>query len=339
MNHILLLATGGTIASAPFACGLTPTLCGAELAEYVPQLNDICTFDVQQLMNIDSTNMQPCHWQQIAAAIEHAYDDYDAFVILHGTDTMAYTAAALSYLIQHSSKPIVLTGSQQPMTSAFTDAKLNLYQAVLYALDSRSHDVSIVFGSQAICGTRAYKQKTMSFNAFTSINYPVLAYIRNNKIIRNTDVVHAALAPARPQKPVFYHSLCERVMCLKLAPGLQPSIFYQLQRDYDAIILETFGIGGIPNAASWSFAPALQAWIDAHKTLVLTTQVAEEGLDLAVYEVGQAFAHTPAVLRGSDMTTEALLAKTMWVLGQTHDPAKVHELFYTPINHDCAMQE
>ena len=105
--------------------------------------------------------MRPADWMRMRDVIVDAYDDYDGFVVLHGTDTMAYTAAALSYLIQGSPKPIVLTGSQQPMASPFTDAKLNVYQSVLYALDDRSRDVSVVFGGAVIAGTRARKQRTM----------------------------------------------------------------------------------------------------------------------------------------------------------------------------------
>lgn len=365
MKHILLIATGGTIASQPMAEGLTPTLSGEELARYVPQLKDICTFKTTQLMNIDSTNMLPKHWLQIARCIRDAYDDFDAFIVLHGTDTMAYTAAALSYLIQNSPKPIVLTGSQQPMTGAFTDAKLNLYQAALFACDDNSYDVNVVFGGSVMCGTRACKQKTMSYNAFTSINYPLIAMIRANKIIRHSSCNQKSqehrsalqLALSTPHAPMasecsnyktaqegahscvrFYERLNDRVMCLRLTPGLKPNIFDALAKEYDALILETFGIGGIPNSHQHNFASALKDWIEQGKTLVLTTQVAEEGLDLGVYEVGQAFAHNEGVLRGADMTTEALLAKTMWVLGQAHTQDEIKRLFYTPINHDRVQE-
>lgn len=127
MKKILLVATGGTIASVEDGRGLAPALGGEELARYVPEIADVCDFDVVQPMNIDSTNMRPADWMRIRDEIVDAYDAYDGFVVLHGTDTMAYTAAALSYLVQGSPKPIVLTGSQQPMASPFTDAKLNLY--------------------------------------------------------------------------------------------------------------------------------------------------------------------------------------------------------------------
>ena len=136
----------------------------------------------------------------------------------------------------------------------------------------------------------------------------------------------------------FYEHLNDRVMCLRLTPGLKPNIFDALAKEYDALILETFGIGGIPNSHQHNFAAALKNWIEQGKTLVLTTQVAEEGLDLGVYEVGQAFAHNEGVLRGADMTTEALLAKTMWVLGQAHTQDEIKRLFYTPINHDRVQE-
>lgn len=330
-RRILMIATGGTIASTPEGAGLAPTATGRELAEKVPLLDTLCELDFVQPMNIDSTNMRPRDWMRMAHVIRKAYARYDGFVILHGTDTMAYTAAALSYLIQDSAKPIVLTGSQQPMASPFTDAKLNIYQSVLYACDEESHDVSVVFGGQVICGARARKQRTMSFNAFVSMNFPPLAYLRNDRIVRATD----PHPEPRDQvhKPRFYDDLDERVIVLKLTPELRPSIFELLKRDYDAVIVETFGIGGIP-AYDRSYQEAIFDWVDSGRTLVITTQVPEEGLDLGIYEVGHAYAEKDGILTGDDMTTEALVAKTMWALGQTHDPAEVARLFYQPIGHD-----
>ena len=332
MKRILIVATGGTIASTPERDGLAPTLTGRELAERVPLLDTLCELDFVQPMNIDSTNMRPRDWLRIAAVIREAHARYDGFVILHGTDTMAYTAAALSYLIQDSEKPIVLTGSQQPMANPFTDAKLNLYQSVLYACDPASRDVSVVFNGKVICGTRARKQRTMSFNAFTSMNYPPLAYVRGERIVRA-----AGAAPAEkngaPAAPRFYDALDDRVIVLKLTPELRPGIFELLAPEYDAVILETFGIGGIPDYDG-SYQRAIYDWVESGRTLVVTTQVPEEGLDLGVYEVGRAYADRCGILRGGDMTTEALVAKTMWALGQTRDPAEVERLFYQPINHD-----
>ena len=350
MKHILLIATGGTIASAEDGNGLSPALTGEELARSVPEIEGLCELDIVQPMNIDSTNMRPADWLRIAEVIRENYDAHDGFVVLHGTDTMSYTAAALSYLIQDSPKPIVLTGSQQPMGNPFTDAKINLYQSLVYAVSDRSRDVSIVFGGYAIAGTRARKQRTMSFNAFNSINYPVLAYLRQDKIICSGSVaVSAGLAEgdcagggaARTadgalDEPRFYTELNSRVCALKLTPGLTPDIFRLLKPDYDAVILETFGMGGVPErgADGASYQEAIFDWVDSGRTVVMTTQVPEEGLDLGVYEVGRAYAEHPGILKGGDMTTEALVAKTMWALGQTRDADELQRLFYRPINHD-----
>ncbi len=328
MKRILMIATGGTIASAEEGSGLAPSLSGEELARAVPEIDGLCDLTVVQPMNIDSTNMRPRDWMRIRDAIVGSYDDYDGFVVLHGTDTMAYTAAALSYLVQDSAKPIVLTGSQKPMANPFTDAKLNLYQSLLYAADDASSDVSIVFGGEVVAGTRARKQRTMSFNAFTSVNFPVLALIRNDRIVRTAPPV----APARQAR--FYDKLDDRVFVLKLTPEMSPAIFDLLKRDYDAVILETFGIGGVPEYDDGSYERAIFDWVDSGRTVVMTTQVPEEGLDLGVYEVGRAYAEHPGILKGGDMTTEALVAKTMWALGQTKEPAMVRELFYRPVNHD-----
>lgn len=350
MKHILLIATGGTIASAEDGNGLSPALTGEELARSVPEIEGLCELDIVQPMNIDSTNMRPADWLRIAEVIRENYDAHDGFVVLHGTDTMSYTAAALSYLIQDSPKPIVLTGSQQPMGNPFTDAKINLYQSLVYAVSDRSRDVSIVFGGHAIAGTRARKQRTMSFNAFNSINYPVLAYLRQDKIIRSGSVAVSAGraecdcagdgaardADGALDEPRFYTELNSRVCALKLTPGLTPDIFRLLKPDYDAVILETFGMGGVPErgADGASYQEAIFDWVDSGRTVVMTTQVPEEGLDLGVYEVGRAYAEHPGILKGGDMTTEALVAKTMWALGQTRDADELQRLFYRPINHD-----
>lgn len=350
MKHILLIATGGTIASAEDGNGLSPALTGEELARSVPEIEGLCELDIVQPMNIDSTNMRPADWLRIAEVIRENYDAHDGFVVLHGTDTMSYTAAALSYLIQDSPKPIVLTGSQQPMGNPFTDAKINLYQSLVYAVSDRSRDVSIVFGGYAIAGTRARKQRTMSFNAFNSINYPVLAYLRQDKIICSGSAAVSAgpaerdctgggaarAADGTLDEPRFYTELNSRVCALKLTPGLTPDIFRLLKPDYDAVILETFGMGGVPErgADGASYQEAIFDWVDSGRTVVMTTQVPEEGLDLGVYEVGRAYAEHPGILKGGDMTTEALVAKTMWALGQTRDADELQRLFYRPINHD-----
>lgn len=333
MKKILMIATGGTIASKETENGLTPAMTGEELAASVPGIKDKCEITVMQLMNIDSTNMRPRLWQLMSDTIIEHYNDYDGFVILHGTDTMAYTAAALSYLIQDSPKPIVLTGSQKPMGNPYTDAKINLYQSILYALDDHSCDVTVVFNGKAIAGTRARKQRTRSFAAFESMNFPVLALIHDDKILRYFRDREPSMDDLKT-----YHNLNDRVFVLKLTPEVKADIFHLLSSHYDAIILETFGIGGIPEYDD-SFEKAIFDWVNSGKTLAVTTQVPEEGCDMEVYKVGKKYSEHPGILQAGDMTTESIVAKLMWILGQTNDQKEIQKMFYQTINHDRLLED
>lgn len=157
MKKIFLIATGGTIVSKIGKNGLTPQIQAEELLQYVPQCRKFCEVETLQLMNLDSTNMCPRDWEIIAGAIRSHYEDFDGFVICHGTDTLAFTAAVLSYMIQNSPKPVVLTGSQKPIDLEITDARTNLADSLLYASDDDSSGVSIVFDGKVIAGTRAKK--------------------------------------------------------------------------------------------------------------------------------------------------------------------------------------
>lgn len=154
MKHILLLGTGGTIACKHGDSGLTPLLTGDELLSYVPAARSFCEVDATQVLNIDSTNIHPNHWQLLSKVLEENYDNYDGFVICHGTDTMAYTAAAMSYMVQHSKKPIVITGAQKPIDLDVTDARTNLLDSLRFASCERAHGVNIVFDGKVIAGTR-----------------------------------------------------------------------------------------------------------------------------------------------------------------------------------------
>ena len=183
LKHILLIATGGTIASRPTENGLAPQLLADDILRCVPALGSLCHIDAVQPMNIDSTNMSPDCWLALADCLRAHYDQYDGFVITHGTDTMAYTACALSYLVQQSGKPIVLTGAQKSIYVQDTDARRNLYDAFVAAQDDNLAGVYIVFDGRVILGTRARKTRTKSMNAFSSIDYPDVALIRDGRIL------------------------------------------------------------------------------------------------------------------------------------------------------------
>lgn len=187
MKKLLLLTTGGTIASVEGENGLAPGVKADELLTYVSKLDNDYTMETHSLMNIDSTNMQPEYWAEIANAVKEKYDAYDGFVITHGTDTMAYTSAALSYMLQHADKPIVITGSQIPITFQKTDAKKNITDAIRFACEGVG-GVYVVFDGRVIQGTRAIKLRTKSYDAFESINYPYIAFITENGIEYNKQV-------------------------------------------------------------------------------------------------------------------------------------------------------
>ena len=302
-----MLTTGGTIASVITPYGLIPTLNSEELLSYLPKLEEDIQINTRELYSIDSTNTRPEHWLLIAKAVEAEYENYDGFVICHGTDTMAYTASALSYLIQNSPKPIVLTGAQKPIGMEITDAKSNLRDSILYAADDNSCGVQIVFSGKGSLGTRAKTTRTFSFEAFSSINYPFIAEIYDGKIIRYIS------QNKNNMKAVFYHNLNEKVYVMKLIPGISDSLISTIFKNYDGIILESFGTGGIPDSIQDTIFKNLDKYPAKDKVLVITTQVQNEGSDTDIYEVGVKLKKYK-YLEAGDMTLEATLTKLMWVL-------------------------
>ena len=333
MKHILLIATGGTIASRPTEGGLAPQLCAGDILSCVPALRELCRIDALQLLSIDSTNMTPDNWLTIASCVKDNYFRYDGFVITHGTDTMAYTASALSYLIQNSAKPIVLTGSQKSIYDPETDARRNLFDAFLAAQDEALFGVMLVFDGRVICGTRARKTHTKSMNAFSSIDYPDLALLREGRILHYIRTQRPAGLPA------FYDRLNPRVFVLRLIPGMNPAVLRLLLHEYDALVIESFGVGGLPCYEQKDFLEAVNAWSAAGKPIVITTQVPHEGSDIAVYQVGARAANLPGVLQAHTMTVESVVTKLMWILPQTSDLERIAQLFYTPVAHDLLTFE
>lgn len=327
MKNILLIATGGTIASRPTSEGLAPGISSGELAACVPEISALCRLEAMQLFNLDSTNMNPKHWLQLAAAIEAHYGDYDGFVVTHGTDTMAYAAATLSYLIQNSPKPIVLTGAQRTIYDRDSDARQNLADAVRYAADDRAGGVTLVFDGQVITGTRARKMRTKSFNAFSSIDFPPLAVLRSGAL-------HLYI-PHRPAGPVrFFHRLDPSVFVLKLIPGMQADIFDYLANNCHAVIIESFGVGGIPYYDSDEFADKIALLVRRGVKVIVTTQVPHEGSDMEVYSVGLRIKKRYELLEAYDMTGESVYAKTMWALAHSSDEDGFRRLFLTPVYMD-----
>ncbi len=329
-KNILLITTGGTIASAESQNGLTPTINSKELIKFVPEINKICSFKTIDLMNLDSTNVGPHEWHKIVASVEENYSDFDGFVITHGTDTLSYTAAALSYMIQNSCKPIILTGSQKSIYLRDTDARRNLIDAFIYAADPLSSGVKIVFNSKVIRGTRARKIRTQSYNAFESIDYPDVANVM-------ADHVTHYIIDSVSKDVSFNYRMTHPIFVLKLTPGLDSNMVKTLGSIYRVLIIESFGSGGLPNIkhnSEHSISDAINEFTDNGGIVVLTTQVPHEGSRLATYAVGKSLADNPNILEGGLMTLEAIVCKMKWILGITENPAEIKKLFVQPVDFD-----
>ncbi len=328
MKKILMIATGGTIASKNAGKGLSPVITPEELLSYVPEIAEKCAVETVSPFNLDSTNVYYKHWLALAEIIRANYEKYDGFVITHGTDTMAYTAAALSYLVQNSAKPVVLTGSQKSVCLRDTDARGNLFDAFSFCADEKAYGVRIVFDGKVILGTRAKKTRTRSYNAFSSIDFPEVAVVRDGAPVYYIEGEKPA------QSPVFYRSLDPNVFVLKMIPGMRPDIFRYLAEHYDGVIIESFGSGGLPRYEDDEFFSLLQDFTARGKTVVVGTQVEREGSSLDKYEVGKRLFSCGNVLEARNMTLEATVSKLMWILAQTRKEEEVKRLFETPVEKD-----
>ncbi len=324
MKKILMIGTGGTIASELGSDGLVPEFNTEALLNFIPEIRDRYEVECVQMYNLDSTNIRPEHWLGIAEEIRKNYDRFDGFVISHGTDTMAYTAAAISYLIQGSPKPIVITGAQKPIWFDGTDSKRNLTDAFIYA-SKGTGGVQIVFNGRVILGTRARKTYSKSFQAFSSVNYPVLATLQDGMLLQ---YINAKACDS----PIFYSRINTNIGLLKLVPGIKSEIVEYMLERHDGLIIESFGVGGIPEYSD--FYGAISRGAANGKIIIMTTQVPNEGSDLTVYHVGGKLKNTVRLLEAYDMTTEAAYAKLMWIMGEASDFDEIKRLFYTPIAND-----
>lgn len=308
MKNILLIATGGTIACSSSDEGLTPSANVNELLSYIPHIKEKCKLSGISIMNIDSTNMNPELMMNIAKAIKEYRDNYDGFVVAHGTDTMGYTAAALVYMLNNFNKPVVITGSQLPMEAEYTDAKKNLSDAIIYACEGRA-GVYVAFDGCIINGAHARKVKTRSYDAFESVNYPVVAHIKHSRITHNEAVQGDY---NKSDNSGIEPELCSDVMLIKLFPGIDNKIFEFIKGHYKGVVIESFGIGGIPNIDN-NIVEEIHKLIEAGVAVVVTTQCNYEGVDLDIYEVGKKLAKENVII-AADMTTEAVVMKLMWAL-------------------------
>ena len=309
MKKILLLATGGTIASRQTEHGLRPALSAEDMDAAIGAEDGI--IEVADLLALDSTNITPVHWQMIARKIADCRADYDGFIITHGTDTMAYTSAALYYMLEHIDRPVVLTGAQRPLGIGGTDAEANLRLAYEAACSGFA-GVCLAFGGRLIHGNAAKKMYSLADDAFRSIGRAEI------------DLTN----PSVPAAPFHLHdALDTRVAVIRLYPGMKPvTIDAHIAAGYRGIILEGYGCGSVPgDDAAESFLPSLDRARTRACTVVLTTQCIYDGADITRYEVGVRAAQLGA-LSGGRLPIEALYARLMQRLAETPEGETVKSL-------------
>ena len=325
MSRILLIATGGTIACVPSADGLAPGLGAQQLLSCLPGLR--CQVDCIDLFNMDSSNIQPEEWQQMAKTILLHMGDYDGIVITHGTDTMAYTASMLTFLLQNLPLPVVLTGAQWPIVRPDSDGRANLGHAIL-AAQHLPGGVYICFGNAVMRGCRAVKTRTTSLNAFESINAPYVGTVVDGRFI---DFTLAGGEKTGEDRHFAYFAKIEpNVALVKLIPGTTARQLSILSAcDVRGVVVEAFGLGGVSSFRR-DHAEALRGLMEQGIPVVLTSQCLYEASTPDVYEVSKPLREA-GVISAGDMTTEAAVTKLMWALAQGGEMEDVRRLMLTDI--------
>jgi len=321
---VCLITTGGTISSVydPSTQALRPGLSVDALLAGLPRGMGNIGVVKRELFQLDSANAQPHHWQEIASAIKEVNDEspeLDGIVITHGTDTMVYSASAVSFMVQDFGKPIVFTGSQIPASTPWSDGPRNLIDALRVAAFGDLGETCIVFNGEIHRPTRAKKVRVMSYDAFDSVDPSPLGMLARDIILYEGRKKRVSLLPR------FDTRLDDRVFLLKVFPGMPPGILSRIvDMGYHGIVIEGFGAGNIPTDENALTGAILQA-ISRDCFVVISSQCAFGQADPMAYEVGRAALDVGA-MSAYDMTSEAALVKLSWVLGHTRDPDRVREM-------------
>ncbi len=317
-KKILLLTTGGTIASMPGGEGLEPHRSDVMERE-LEQLRTYYDITVRDVMCLDSSNIRPEEWQLIARSIFESREGFDGIVVSHGTDTMAYTASAVTYMLPNIDLPVVFTGSQLPLADILSDGPDNLRTA--FAMAASGHaGVFLAFDRKVMLGCRAVKVRASGFSAFESVNARYAALVSNQGLV----VDHSVL-PQRTGEAELRTDISREVFLLKLTPGLNPAVFDMLAAmGYKGIVIEAFGLGGV-NVLHKGLRGIHRA-VEDGISVVVTTQCLYDSANLQVYQVGNKLLEL-GVIQGRDMTSEAAMTKLMWAIGQGLEPEQISELF------------
>ena len=338
MPKILLIYTGGTIGMIKdFDTGVLKSFDFNQLLDKIPELRlldcDISTYSFES--PLDSSNMQPKYWNQICKVIEEGYDDYDGFVVLHGSDTMSYSASAVSFMLENLSKPVIFTGSQLPIGDLRTDAKENLITAVQLAAlrkRGRSHitEVCLYFEYKLYRGNRTTKVSAEHFEAFESPNYPHLI-----KSGVHLTINEEALFPYKRKKLIVHTNLVTDILVIHLYPGINERMLTQIFSvvDYKGVILKTFGAGNA-TTDDW-FITILKKTIQQGIPVVNVSQCNSGSVQMGNYETSTQMKKI-GVISGKDITIEAAIVKMMYLAGQNLAPKVFKTIFETALRGEMA---
>ena len=317
-KKILLLTTGGTIASMPGGEGLEPHRSDVMERE-LNQLRTYYDISVRDVMCLDSSNIRPEEWQLIARDIFTQRVGFDGIVVSHGTDTMAYTASAVTFMLPDIDLPVVFTGSQLPLADMLSDGPENLRTAFAMAATG-CPGVFLAFDRKVMLGCRAVKVRASGFSAFESVNARYAGRVSNLGLVLDPDVLPHPSGEARLED-----NISKNVFLLKLTPGLNPAIFDMLAAmGYKGIVIEAFGLGGF-NVLNKGLR-GIQRAVEDGVSVVVTTQCLYDSADLRVYQVGNRLLDM-GVIQGRDMTSEAAMTKLMWAIGQGMEQGEIAALF------------
>ena len=317
-KKILLLTTGGTIASVPGGEGLEPHRSGVMERE-LEQLRTYYDISVRDVMCLDSSNITPEEWKHIARAVFENRQGFDGIVVSHGTDTMAYTASAVTFMLPNIDLPVVFTGSQLPLADMLSDGPDNLRTAFAMAASGKP-GVFLAFDRKVMLGCRAVKVRASGFSAFESVNARYAAQVSNLGLVIDQEVL-----PKMEGAPQLRTDISQGVFLLKLTPGLNPAVFDMLAAmGYKGIVIEAFGLGGV-NVLRKGLRGIRRA-VEDGLSVVVTTQCLYDSSNLQVYQVGNKLLEL-GVIQGRDMTSEAAMTKLMWAIGQGMEQADIVRLF------------